>query len=149
MTGDARVAGGILWIDVGAVVANWRALAARVRPAECAAVVKADAYGLGTGRLVPALRAAGCRTFFVADLDEGIAVAGLIADAGRDTGDGATASAGAAIYVLNGLFPGSEADFLVHRLRPVLNSLADIDRWTAHAASCDRPLAAALGGPGP
>ena len=43
MTDDARVAGGILWIDVGAVVTNWRVLAARAQPAECGAVVKADA----------------------------------------------------------------------------------------------------------
>ena len=141
MTADARVAGGILWIDVGAVVANWRALAARVRPAECAAVVKADAYGLGIERMVPSLWAAGCRTFFVADLDEGTAVARLLDDAGADP---VAARDRPVVYVFNGPFPGSEADFLVHGLQPVLNSLADIDRWSAHAACCERPLAAAL-----
>ena len=142
MTDDARVAGGILWIDVGAVVANWRALAARAQPAECGAVVKADAYGLGVDRVVPAHRAAGCRTFFVASLDEAIDVSRLLAEAvaRADSGE----RGGATIYVLHGLIPGSETDFLEHGLQPILNSLAEIDRWSAHAASLDRPLAAAL-----
>lgn len=142
MSDDARVAGGILWIDVGAVVANWRALAARVRPAECAAVVKADAYGLGVERVVPALAAAGCRTFFVAGVDEAIVVARLLNGPGEAFE--AAAGAPAVIYVLNGLIPGSEAEFLDHGLRPVLNSLADVDRWSARARSLGRQLPAAL-----
>lgn len=141
MNDDARVAGGILWIDLGAVAANWRALAARVRPAECGAVVKADAYGLGAERVVPTLRAAGCRTYFVAGIDEGIAVARLLGVPNRaDAGNAGDIS----IYVFNGLIPGSEADFLDHGLQPVLNSLADIDRWSAYAIARGRPLPAAV-----
>jgi alanine racemase len=48
-------AGAILTIDLEALAANWRALAARVEPAACAAVVKADAYGLGVAQCAPAL----------------------------------------------------------------------------------------------
>jgi len=39
--------GGVLTIDLAAITKNWKALAQRVVPAECAAVVKADAYGCG------------------------------------------------------------------------------------------------------
>ncbi|MEI4850458.1 alanine racemase, partial [Klebsiella pneumoniae] len=53
-------------IDVSAIVANYKTLAQHVAPAECSAVVKANAYGLGADKIVPALYRAGCRIFFVA-----------------------------------------------------------------------------------
>lgn len=64
---------GTLTIDLDAIAANWRALAAQTR-AECAAVVKADAYGTGTGRVARALAHAGCQRFFVAVAEEGAAI---------------------------------------------------------------------------
>ena len=67
----------ILTIDLGALKRNYRLLASRAGPAECAAVVKADAYGLGIGPVAGALRDAGCRTFFVATLDEALALRAL------------------------------------------------------------------------
>ncbi|MFO1157197.1 MAG: alanine racemase, partial [Rhodospirillales bacterium] len=77
-------AGAVLTIDLAAIVANWRLLAARAAPAECAAVVKADAYGLGMAQVAPALAAAGCRVFFVATLDEGIALRRLLQAAAEE-----------------------------------------------------------------
>jgi alanine racemase len=65
-------AGAVLEIDLAAIAGNWRRLAALLRPgASCAAVVKADAYGLGMAAVAPVLAAAGCSLFFVATLDEG------------------------------------------------------------------------------
>lgn len=93
-------------------------------------MVKADAYGLGAERVAPALAAAGCRTFFVACIDEGLALRAVL-----DEG---------AIYVLAGAPRGAEGEFARHRLRPVLNSLADIDAWAAFARSRPRAPAAAL-----
>ncbi len=61
-------AGAVLTIDLGAVARNYRLLRDRLRGARCAAVVKADAYGLGLARVTPALAGAGCRDFFVATL---------------------------------------------------------------------------------
>src|SRR3954454_14754370 len=61
---------GILTIDLDAIVANWRKLEKTAVPAECAAVIKADAYGCGTEPVARALAGAGCKTFFVATLDE-------------------------------------------------------------------------------
>ena len=57
---------GVVTIDLAQIRANWRTLARRVAPAECGAVVKADAYGLGAARVIPTLYEAGCRNFFVA-----------------------------------------------------------------------------------
>ena len=65
-----REAGGILSIDLLALVANWRELCTRAAGAECAAVVKADGYGCGIAPVSAALARAGCGTFFVADLAE-------------------------------------------------------------------------------
>src|SRR5664279_2390080 len=66
----AAQAGGILTIDLAAIEANWRALSRRVMPAECAAVIKADGYGCGLEQVAIHLAKAGCKTFFVADLNE-------------------------------------------------------------------------------
>jgi alanine racemase len=110
-------AGGILTIDLAAIVANWRALRARAAPAECSAVVKADAYGCGIEPVVGALQAAGCRTFFVAHLSEGRRVRAVARDA--------------IVYVLNGLLPGTASSYADANLRPVIGSRAELDEWTA------------------
>ncbi len=128
MTVDPRLAAAVLTIDLAAVAANYRLLAARVAPAECAAVVKADAYGLGVARVAPALAAAGARRFFVAHLSEAITLRAVLPDA--------------AIGVLNGVLPGCEADFVAHRLAPVLNHLGEIARWAGQARQHGAPLPA-------
>ena len=64
----------LLTIDLAAVAANWRLLRDLHSGGAVAAVVKADAYGLGAARVGPALRDAGCRHFFVAHLAEGVAL---------------------------------------------------------------------------
>src|SRR6266566_4976042 len=81
---------GVLTIDLDAIVANWRKLEKTGVPAECAGVVKADAYGCGIAPVMQALAAAGCKTFFVATIDE--------ARAAR------TAVPSATIYTLDGFF---------------------------------------------
>lgn len=109
--------GAVLAIDLAAIVANWRTLSARHRGGPVAGVVKANAYGLGARQVAPALHKAGCRHFFVALLEEALLIRPLVP--------------GALVGVLNGLLPGSEADFVAHDLTPVLGSLAEVDRWAA------------------
>ena len=123
----------VLEVDLGAVVANWRTLAARHPSGPVAAVVKADAYGLGAAAVAPALAAAGCRHFFVATLDEALALRPLLSTLPEGT-----------LAVLGGPLPGTEADYLAHDLTPVLNSLAEIDAWTAAARHAGRALPAIL-----
>ncbi len=98
---ESESAGAVLTIDLGALVRNWRLLNERVSGARCAAVVKADAYGLGAARVAPALAPAGCQQFIVATQAEGFALRLLLP---------AAASA-----VLNGAPPGSEEAFADQR----------------------------------
>jgi alanine racemase len=95
-------------IDTGAIVANWRALAALSGKAETGAVLKADAYGLGAGPVARALGRAGCRTFFVATVPEGVELRAAVPDA--------------RIFVLLGLWPGWEASLIASNLIQVLAS---------------------------
>ena len=121
-TGPAESeAGGILTIDLAAIAANWRALRARAAPAQCAAVIKADGYGCGIEQVAGALASAGCDTFFVANL----------AEARRAR----TAAADAAIYVLNGLLPGTAPAYTEANLRPVIGSDSEFDEWKAFRAT--------------
>jgi alanine racemase len=109
-------ANAVLEIDLAAITGNWRAVVARLAPeTECAAVVKADAYGLGMREVAPILAAAGCRLFFVAQLDEAIALREMLPDS--------------EIAVLDGFFAAQTAEFLEYRLIPALNDLGQIAAW--------------------
>ena len=116
MAGHMHGHGGRLTIDLDALRANYRHMADLAAPAECAAAVKADAYGLGLAPVSQALWRAGCRTFFVAHLSE----------AGRLR---AALGAEAVVYVLNGLLPGLAPHLAAIDARPVLGSLAEIAEW--------------------
>ncbi len=130
----ARRAGALLTVDLGAIAANWRSLrdAGRAggRSVECAAVLKADAYGTGATVVGPRLAAEGCRHFFVAHLDEGIALRRALPEL--------------PIYVLNGLLAGTEGDFIEHGLTPVLNHLGQLNAWRSTAQRFNRPLDAVI-----
>ncbi|WP_206030318.1 alanine racemase [Roseomonas sp. AR75] len=116
----ARPGQAILHVDLPAIVANWRDLVTR-HGAPCAGVVKADAYGLGAAPVARALQAAGCATFFVAHLTEGMALRAAL-------------GAGPDIIVLDGFPPGADEDAA---LVPVLNHLGDV---AAHAAAGSRAV---------
>lgn len=109
-------------IDLSALVANWRMLGRRAAPAEAAAVVKADAYGLGAAPVVQALAKAGCRNFYVAWPDEGAEVRGALGPGPR-------------IAVFNGPQPDTLPLFAQARLEPVLNSLDQARLWIAAGAA--------------
>jgi alanine racemase len=110
-----NAAGGAVHVDLDAIVANWRLLCARHPGGPVAGVVKGDGYGLGAGPVASALYATGCRHFFVALLDEALAIRDLVPDA--------------MLAVLGGLIPGSESEYVARGIVPVLGSLAEIDAW--------------------
>jgi alanine racemase len=117
---------GRLAIDLGALADNWRALARRAAPGRCAAVIKANAYGIGVSEAAPALWGAGARVFFVAHFNEGIAARRALPNEAQ-------------IYVLNGLEIGvNPADYAEHRLAPAIGSEAELERWSDFAADRDR-----------
>jgi alanine racemase len=129
---SASLAGatGVITVDLGAVVGNWRALSVRVAPARCAAVVKADAYGLGAERVIPALVKAGCTAFFIATPGE--------AEAARKL------APKAALYALDGLAGDTGETFARLGVTPVLSTLDDIAAWSALAKQRGAKLPAAL-----
>lgn len=103
-----------LHIDLGAIVANWRALDALTGSrVETGAVIKADAYGLGAAKVGPALVAAGVKRFFVAQAEEAVTLRAAI---GPEP----------VIYNFSGLMPGDETAVLDHAIVPVLNSAAQV-----------------------
>jgi alanine racemase len=116
----AAEAGGILTIDLGAIFANYRTLATKVMPTECAAVVKGDAYGCGLDQVVPTLTRAGCKTFFVAHLSEARRVREVAPES--------------VIYVLNGYSTGTGQAFIDAYARPVINSSVELAEWDQFAA---------------
>jgi alanine racemase len=107
---------GVLTVDLDAIVANWRKLEKTGVPAECAGVVKANAYGCGAAEVARALSNAGCKTFFVATLDEAKAVRSAI-------------PASAAIYVLSGFFQNSGEAYAKIDCRPVIGDLNELAEW--------------------
>ncbi|TAJ73866.1 MAG: alanine racemase [Phenylobacterium sp.] len=115
----------LLTIDLDALAHNRAVIAAEAAGAEVAAVVKSDGYGLGAGPVSRRLHAEGARSFFVARVTEGEALRAAMGE--RE----------AAIYVLDGLAPGTADRLAAARLIPVLSTLPQ-----AHAALA---LAAARG----
>src|SRR4051812_34130812 len=126
----AGAAGGLLTIDLDALAANWRTLRDRARGAECAAVIKADGYGIGLEPALRALARAGCRTYFVAHLSEGARARAVNRDA--------------MIYVLNGLLPRAAPAYAGHALRPILGSQDEIAEWDDFCHAQRRRLPAAV-----
>lgn len=112
---------GELTIDLAALVANYRLLQRHARPARTGAAVKADAYGVGAAQAAPALFNAGCRQFFVAILSEAIALRAVLPEA--------------EIHVLAGPIGGDEAEYVQHRLVPVLNAPPQIEQWARWCAA--------------
>ena len=119
--------GSTLTVDLAAVTANWSDLRDRAGPAECSAVLKADAYGMGLEPVAAALAGAGCATFFVAHVFEGRRLRACLPNA--------------TIYVLNGLLPGTAPFFRDARLRPVLGSLSELEEWRDATRGVEAPFA--------
>lgn len=113
----------VLEVHLDAVARNWLYFRKKLKNgADCAAVVKADAYGLGAAIVAPVLFDQGCRHFFVAYFDEGVDVRKSLSTSTLPGND-------VDIYVLNGPWGASAADFVAHGLTPVLNSIDDIQYW--------------------
>lgn len=120
----------VLTINLDAIRANWAKLNQASGRAECAGMIKADAYGLGLEPIMRTLASEGCRTYFVATIDEGRR-ARLV-------------QPGAVIYILDGLLPGAEPNYTGFDLRPTLSSLAEARDWAAYSRARGRRLPAAL-----
>ena len=121
---------GVIAIDLLQLAANWQGLRELVAPAQCAAVVKADAYGLGATRVIPALATAGCTAMFVATLGEALQARAL--------------APGATVFVLDGVVPGAAAAYAESNVVPVVSSLPEIEEWAAEAEARSKALPCVL-----
>ena len=101
-----------------ALATNYEVLTKRA-DAECAAVVKGNAYGCGLDPVAGALAKSGCRAFFVSNIPEARRVRAMAPNA--------------AIYVLNGLYAGCPA-FAEIDARPVINSSIEMAEWDVFVA---------------
>ncbi len=124
----AAASSGTLTINLDAIAENFRLIQSETT-AEVSACVKADGYGLGLVPVTRALSHAGCTTFFVATAIEGAELRSVVPNA--------------TIYVLNGLYDGSERLFDTEDLRPCLSSLEEVREWAAYCGQMG-PLPAAL-----
>src|SRR5579862_4864956 len=106
---------GILTVDLDALVANWRKLEKTAVPAECSAVIKANAYGCGLEPVARALAKAGCKTFFVATLDEAAIARAAVPSA--------------TLYVLNGFTQNTGETYARIDARPVIGELNELAEW--------------------
>jgi alanine racemase len=117
-----------LTVDLDAVAANYHLVRKTVSPAECAAVIKANAYGLGAEAICQRLLTEQCRTFFFAHLPEALPLAENIH------------AAGGKIFILNGLGLYASKEFVAAGIIPVLNSLAEARQWVADVGAAPAAL---------
>ncbi|MCC8942379.1 alanine racemase, partial [Bradyrhizobium sp. Arg68] len=106
---------GILTVDLDAIIANWRKLEKTAVPAECAAVVKANAYGCGAAEVSRALARAGCKTFFVATVEEAAVVRAAVPEA--------------TLYSLGGFFQQTGESYAKIDCKPVIGDLNELAEW--------------------
>jgi alanine racemase len=114
---------GRLLVDLAAVTANYRSYCA-LHSGTTAAVVKADAYGLGSSAVASALHAAGCDTFFVALAEEGEALRAVLSQARILVFEGATSATAPLL---------AAADLI-----PVINNKSQLAAWRPYAG---KPMA--------
>ncbi len=110
-----------LRIDLGALQSNYALLAHTASPSGCAAVVKADGYGLGMVPVSIALREAGCTQFFVSEVHEGVVLRSALEDV--------------KIFVFGGVTSENARGCLESDLIPVLSNKTQIATWKRFASS--------------
>jgi alanine racemase len=99
--------------------------------AELGAVIKADGYGIGLGRVLPIMKKEGVKSFFAQDIIDAI-------DAREILGPGAE------IFVMAGAIKGQYGDLAKHDLVPVCVSLDQIEGYNKFAAGMHRKPKAAV-----
>lgn len=121
-----------LIIDLDALAHNYHTLCKQMKKgAICAAVLKANAYGMGVREVATRLYHEGCRHFFVAHITEAIELKAFVKQ-------------DASIYVLNGLRRGDVEVYFHYDLIPVLSDPLQIHIWNSFCQTKDKSLKAAL-----
>ena len=109
-----------LKISLDDIKTNWKSLN-KASKGKAAAVVKANAYGMGMLRIVEALLEAGCCYFYVANINEALKL--------REKFNSKQIS----IAVFEGYFEGNQKIYAENDLIPILNSLEQVKRFKNYA----------------
>ena len=121
---------GCLEIDLNLIQKNYEVMKSCAPHSEISAVLKADGYGFGAAPVGQALKDKGCKTFFVAHLDEAIALRKALKNE--------------KIYVLTGVLPGTEDALYDNKLTPVLNHKGMVELWSKKAKTLQDKLPVAI-----
>lgn len=119
-----------LIIDLSAIKHNYKYVQDTSKVA-VAPVVKANAYGLGVSHISKTLEQEGAKSFFVANIEEGIELRTILSDKSD-------------IYVFHGVFEGEEREFAQYNLIPVLNDFYQLDLWNNFADTQNKKLKTAI-----
>lgn len=122
-----------LTIDLDGLAANYATLREEAKGAEVAAVVKADGYGLGAGRISRRLWAEGVRSFYVARLEEGERLRSELGPQRPAT-----------IHVFDGFTPGSGPRLAAAALSPAISSQGQLSEAAAFARTIGQAVPCAL-----
>lgn len=123
---------GILTVDLSAIQSNWLTTLAHLQTGcECAAVVKADAYSVGALAVAKALYNVGCKTFYLATVEEATKLREALAS-------------DVVLYVLGGVRQGSELLFIKNNLIPVLYSVPAVEQWIRFCVSSEHAFPCAI-----
>lgn len=119
---------GLLTIDLNAIRANWCYLnSVSGNQVETAAVVKANAYGVGALKVAQALYLEGCRTYFLATQTEAFSLADDLPPDSR-------------FIILSGVYETPEKEFTDPRFIPVLSTYKAVVNWASFSSEVGEPL---------
>jgi alanine racemase len=122
MVGDAPA---VLTVDLNALAANYATVQREAPRSRVAAVLKANAYGLGVGPVARRLAREGCGEYFVSSLFEGQELRAVLPDA--------------RVYVLEGA-SGAISACRRAGLVPVLNTLQEVEEWIRECSGAPAAL---------
>jgi len=106
---------GKIEISLEQIKSNWKSLNLASN-GKAAAVVKADAYGFGMIKITKTLINAGCKYFYVANINEATQLRNSIKNQNIK------------IAVFEGLIEGTEKEYINYNLTPIINNLNQLKR---------------------
>lgn len=118
----------ILKISLEDIKSNWKSLNT-CSNGKAAAVIKANAYGMGMLKVAGALLEAGCNYFYVANINEGIE---LRKKYNSDK---------IFIAIFEGYLDGCQKTYKEYNLIPIINSLEQLERLNQYALQENKPKA--------
>jgi len=127
---DRKATRPLATIDLNAITHNYRFLQHQCGNVPVAAVLKANAYGLGTIPIAKTVYAAGCRRFYVAHYEEALELRSVLPDV--------------TLSVFHGVPSGAEDDALEKNITPIINDLGALERMRDVAKKLDKPIAITL-----